>query len=111
MPGIAFTVESLVGSDSSAYPTVAATISLFWSFQLPVGFKEILNIYLVLLVRIQLLQGDASGVIPNLLQPKIKRQPDFFLAVPTFKDETYSSHSCHRKTAPFSVVIPAEFLA
>jgi hypothetical protein len=44
------------------------------------------------------LQGGASGVIPNLFQPKIKRQPDFLLAVPTFKKETYSSLSCHRKT-------------
>ena len=68
---------------------------------LPVGFKEILNIHLVFLVWIYLLQGGAGGVVPDLLQPKIKRQPDFLFAVPTIKNETHSSHSCHRKVPLF----------
>ena len=48
------------------------------------------------------MQGGAGGVVPDLLQPKIKRQPDFLFAVPTIKNETHSSQSCDRQVPLFA---------
>ena len=70
--------------------------------------KEILNTDSVLLVWIKLLQRGAGRVIPNLLPPKIKRQPDFYLAVPTFEGEYYFPLFRHSKDDPPARYILAE---
>lgn len=62
----------------------------------------------MLLVWIKLLQSRAGGVIPNLFQPKVKRKPDFYFAVPTFEGQHYFPLFRHTKDGPPARYIPAE---